>query len=77
MAAGKTNIVSSQLDAEIDVAIIEDLHRDAVHRMPVGMWSELRRFTSKRCDDVNEVMRFDRNHVGEVRSTYRALWPNA
>jgi hypothetical protein len=63
VAAGKADIVSSQLDTEADITICQDFPGYTVNSMAVRMGKKLPVFFSQCCHDVNEVMGLDYNHV--------------
>ena len=66
MAAWQADVISTELDAQANVVIIKDFLCHAVQGMAVGMWLELATSISECSQDVNEVMRFDGNHLGPV-----------
>jgi hypothetical protein len=63
VAAWQADIVGTELYAQADVTIAKDLVCNAVQRVAIGMWLELRAAVSNRRDYVNEVVRFDSDHV--------------
>ena len=63
VAAGPTDSIRSQHDAEIDIMIIQDVSCNGVHGMPVRMRLERCLPTPEGCYDVNEMVRLDCNQV--------------
>ena len=72
MAAWQADIVGTELYAQADVTIAKDLLCNAVQRVAIGMWLEFRASVSNRRDDVDEMVRFDSDHVFSLEA--EGMW---
>ncbi len=61
MAAGQADVISSQLNAEDYLSIAKEFLCNRMHGVPIGMRLELRKSVSECRQDVDEVMRLDRD----------------